>query len=179
MSASSKARNFRFARDLSELRRRAIDKLVEEVRVKLQYAKPPLDLAQVEANLPEIQIIELPASPVSSELTYLDMAGKIAQIQIRQKDLTPSKVLAVCHALGHYYLHPREPFACRLDFYGEHTDCEVEATYFAETLMMPHRLIREMYRSVSKDFDPVYKLAKSFSVKRQIMEDRLQALNLL
>ena len=179
MSAMQRTRNFSISKDLSQERKEVIDRLVESVRLKIAYEQPPLTLSQIEIAIPEIQICEMPHSPVASQITYLDPNKLIAQINIRSKDTQQNKVLHACHALGHYYLHARECFACRLDFYGQQDPQEIEATYFAETLMMPLRLVTELYRSLSGDYDPVYKLAKCFSVKRQIMQDRLTSLDLL
>ena len=175
----SKSRNFQVSKGLSPERKIAIDQIVESVRKRIGYLKPPLELSQIEIAIPEIQICEMPHSPVASEIFYLDETRRIAQINIRAKDVTQNKILYTCHALGHYFLHPKESCACRLDFYGEVIAYEAEATYFAETLMMPNTLVTRMFENLSGDYDPVYKLAKCFAVKRQLMEDRLTSLQLL
>ena len=179
MAPITKSRNFLISKDLSPERMAQIDALVEKVRKKIGFNKPPLELAKLEIAIPEIQICELPHSPIGSEICFLDNSKRIAQINIRSKETKQSKILNICHALGHYFLHPREEFACRMDFYGELTIKEAEATYFAETLIMPNRLVKKMYEDLANDYDPVYKMARCFAVKRQIMEDRLLSLNLL
>ena len=156
-----------------------IDRMVETFRNELKFVAPPLELLHLEVAIPKIKISELPHSPIGCELSYVDPGKRIAQINIRKRDVSANKLLAVCHALGHYFLHPGKDFACRLDFFGELCREEAEATYFAETLIMPHRLVTRMYKEMANDYDPVYKLAKCFAVKRQIMEERLNALNLL
>src|SRR5262249_29044046 len=146
---------------------------VEEIRKRIGYEHPPLDLAMIEMGVAEVQICEIPHSPVASEIFYLDDTRRIAQVNIRAKEVTPNKVLYACHALGHYLLHPKECYACRLDFYGEMDPKEIEATYFAETLIMPPALVQRLYETLSDAYDPVYKMAKCFAVRRQLMEDRL------
>ena len=179
MAPITKSRNFLISKDLSPERRKIIDALVDSVRKKIGFNKPPLELAKLEIAIPEIQICELPHSPIGSEICFLDNAKRIAQINVRSKETRQSKILNICHALGHYFLHPREEFACRMDFYGDISMKEAEATYFAETLIMPNRLVKKMYQNMADDYDPIYKMARRFAVKRQIMEDRLQSLDLL
>lgn len=179
MVAASKTRNFSVSKGLDAKRRKAIDELVEKVRKEIKFAKPPLELSLIEIAYPEVQIIETPNSPVSSEIVYVDKTKRIAQINVRGNEIRQNKVLNVCHALGHYFLHPKCDCACRMDFYGELTAEEAEATYFAETLLMPNSLVTKLFNSYQRDFDPIYKLAKCFSVKRQIMEDRLASLELI
>lgn len=109
---------------------------------------------------------------------------------IHQSDHPNRKRFTIAHELGHHFLHlmedgeivDNEGDLFRNDWGRDDTieqedrRREVQANQFAAALLMPARLVEEVYQEVTKD---ITEISRIFKVSREAMGYRLNQLGLL
>lgn len=117
--------------------------------------------------------------------------GSATTMLINQSDPPNRKRFSIAHELGHHFLHLledgefvdnevdlfrfTEPSESNSPEY-EHRRMEVQANQFAAALLMPARLVEEVFQEVTKDLS---ELARYFKVSEEAMGYRLNQLGLV
>ena len=121
-----------------------------------------------------------------SGVIYFSKGGD-TKISVKEGDSRYRQYFTIAHELGHYFLHKDDLrkrggvfdlgnvlMMYRTDI-GLSSEKEREANYFAGSLLMPKKRVREAWER----FEDIEKCAKLFSVSKSAMAVRLNVLNLI
>ena len=124
----------------------------------------------------------------SSQAALIAKLGESTRIFVEQADPPYRKRFSIAHELGHHFLHllndgkivdshsdmfrEKEPTTGKI---SDHRNREIEANWFAASLLMPEELVREEWeRNLN-----ILQMAKIFNVSREAMGYRLDDLDLV
>ena len=114
---------------------------------------------------------------ITGAIKYPDGKDFVRPVILVNKDKSPAqKTFILAHEFGHYLLHPQAEADFCLDYETlgsedqQYTlEEETEANYFANSLLMPEKLLRSLLNTTSD----LGAIAKYFGVSQQGLEVRL------
>ena len=171
------------------LSREEIEERADSVLLEHGLYSIPIDLVTL-ANRQGIKVHNAKFSEEGISGMLAKRGDNITML-IHQSDHPNRKRFTIAHELGHHFLHlmedgeivDTEEDLFRNEGGGEKNTIEqesrrreVQANQFAAALLMPARLVEEIYQEVTKDITEVSRI---FKVSREAMGYRLNQLGLL
>lgn len=167
-----------------------VDKLIKSLSSKHpELTKPPVKIEKLVKRL-SIELIEKDFDYAMSGAAIIDGDNRI--ISINKAESPVRKRFTVAHELGHILLHydqelnvDLKPIRLNRDSSSSMGESwrEVEANYFAASILMPTEQIERYYYSFIVQYEDddliLEKLAKKFKVSIQAMSIRLAKLELI
>jgi Zn-dependent peptidase ImmA (M78 family) len=164
------------------IRRKTIQKLVENLLDKAQVHKPPVSVEKVAGLLS----LHVRFEPFEGDLSgCVVRKGNSTVIGVNSLDHENRQRFTIAHEIGHFLLHKGEQVfvdhGFRINLRSPETSKaaspeEIEANYFAAELLMPQRFLLEELEGKELDIENeelVLDLAKRFKVSPQALGYRL------
>jgi Zn-dependent peptidase ImmA (M78 family) len=159
---------------LSKQREIEIEKIVAEFCLSYQFYYPEDHIFDL-ANKMGISVYKKRFSDpkISAELIR-DGSNEPIKIFLSEEEPKERRSFSLAHEIGHLVLHEPKPVAHRIDCYSYGTDDEsvqeLEANFFAATLLMPKDTLAEM---LNIHGDNIEMLTKVFAVSRSAIRNRI------
>ena len=167
---------------LTQSKKKKIEKKCEQLWLKYDL-KPSFNIVTDLIAPLGIENDERELNGVSGLIVFDESKEKKALISINKNDIPPRKRFSYAHELGHFFLHSQKEFKVDKREMRRDSDSskgeileEVEANYFAASLLMPEK---EILKSINLDIgfeDNVEIIRNHFDVSASAASIRLQSL---
>lgn len=158
-------------------RQKEIDQTIDDIKLKTGFDYPQNSILDITKGVGvEVYTIKFPDeySSVNGLVLYSDSdTDTKGKIFINQDLKDQRRTFTIAHELGHYVLHNDGKIKLRVDKFdyskdSEESQQETEANYFAASLLVPERLLRDLLEvGISK-----LKISQYFGVSESVIDIR-------